>query len=810
MTRNKISLFLVLVLLSTFGAFAQSAKPAKQVTISGVVADSASGEKLPGVTVRLVGNDKKHLLGAITDSKGAFKIERVSQVESVLQFTQVGYQVYTVNPFPEGKLQDVKLTQVRMRTAAVQMSEVEIKGQRPMIEFFPDKQVINIEKIPGATGSVTDALRNSGAVDIDPSTNKISMRGKSNVTIQIDGKPMPMAEDMLTQMPADMIDQVEIMASPSAKDDPEGDAGIINFITKKGQSNNYSGSFTAYRSSRNMNYGSAFINFKQDALNVFGSVNGGFGEFKTNSTSYQNNYNSPVLFDQYSNADGSRKGFMTNAKLGMDYDLDSLNSISLSGTFFKMKGDGYSHERFLIYDNTRAYRYSYQFDNDGELDNNVYSITSNYKKKFNRQGHEITADVFYSYMDNEMPNEMKTDYYDIVRKPVKQKVDNNTGSKTVIAKLDYVNPATAVGKVEAGYNYTFRDRNSDYFFSDYTTATDTWLLNPNFSNEFVYKENIHAVYTTVADKIWIFDYKAGARLEHILSNGNVKTTGEKFDLNYSSFFPSLLVSYQFAPNFLLTLNMARRIRRPQMEYINPFKRITNPTSISVGNPDLKPTYTNMYELGISPFIKGYYTTSTGRPVSMTSVIGDTTYSSMVNNASTKTYGAELTIPIMNDPRFPFKLPDWLLMFNIQATYNHTEEKNSYLKDVYSVNRDVWNVGGNLSLKLWYDVNVMFFGRYMPETKDSRTITNSRTFVGVNLSKELYNKKLKINLTVQDLFNAYKFRTQTYGAEYFTDFKFTNYGMQNISISLTYMFNDFKNRQERNIDDGRDKTDNGMF
>ncbi|MBI2419452.1 MAG: TonB-dependent receptor [Ignavibacteriales bacterium] len=808
--KTKIFVLTMLVLSAIIPVTAQNTKPAKYATITGTVIDSVSGEKLSGVTIRIVGNDKKHLLGAITDNRGTFRIDRVTQDDASVQLSQVGYSTKTIIPFQDKQIKNADLGTIKMQVSAVQMSEVEIKSQRPMVEYLPDKQIINMEKIPGAAGSVTDALRNSGAVDIDPQSNKISVRGKSNVTIQIDGKPMPMAEDMLTQMPANMIDQVEIMANPSAKDDPEGDAGIINFITKKGMSDNYSGSLTMYRSSRNLNYISTFINFKKDKLTLFGSVNGGAGEFLTSSETFQNNYNSTALYKQYSSGDGSREGFMTNAKIGLDYDFDTLNTLSLSGTFFKMKGDGFSHDTYRVYDNTEALKYTYKLNNDGKLDNNVYSLTTNYKHKFDRKGHELTADVFFSYMDNEMPNKLTTVYDYSPSTPKLQNATNNTGSKTIISKLDYVNPATFIGKLETGYNFTIRDRNTEYDFDNFNYTSTNWEHDPNYSNEFIYKENIHAAYVSLADKIWVLDYKLGARAEQILSNGDVKTTGQKFDLNYSSFFPSVLLAYTIAPNFQATLNIARRIRRPQMEYINPFRRVNGPNNYTIGNPDLKPTYTNMYELGISPFIKTYYTTSTGTPVNLVSVVQDTTYSSMVNNASQKTYGAELTIPIMNDARFPFKLPDWLLMCNIQASYRRIEESNSYLQENYSVKRNTFNIGGNLSLKVFYDVNLVFFGRYTPEVKDARSVYNARAFVGVNLSKEFMNKKLKINLTAQDLLKANRNQTQTYGAAYYSDSKFTNYSMQNISISLTYMFNDFKARQERNIDDGRDKSDNGMF
>ncbi|MCE1187564.1 MAG: TonB-dependent receptor family protein [Ignavibacteria bacterium] len=806
---NKRCIALVLCILVIPYMYGQQKKAPTYHTVSGVVVDSATGEKLQGVTVRVISEDPKNHLGAITGPKGEFKIERISAADARLQLSQVGYQVKVMPLFEAGSFIKANMGNIKLQAATVQMGGVEIKATRPMIEYQADKQIINMEKVPGANGSVTDALRNSGAVDVDPQSNKISIRGRSSVNILIDGKPQPMAEDMLTQMPATMIDQVEIVANPSAKDDPEGDAGIINFITKKGTSNNYSGSVTAYKSSKNMQFGSTFINYKHNDLTAYASVNGGGGEFDGDIDGYQISNSSVNNYKTISEGENSRKGFMMNAKTGFDYDFDTANSLSFSGSLYKMKGDGYEHSLFSIYKITDALNYNYNSNNDGNLDYNVYSLTSNYKKKFDKKGHEITGDVFFSYTDNENPTTLTTTYSYSPSDPTRKHIENNTGNKTLIAKLDYVNPTFAsIGKIETGYNFTFRDRTTDY--NVFNMQNDAMLKDLSQSNNFTYKESIHALYATLSSKLFFLDYKLGARLEHIFSHGIVELTNEKFDLDYSSFFPSLMLSYPLNDRFQITLNVSRRIRRPQMEYINPFKRENSHNNYFQGNPDLQPTYTNQYELAFSPILKLYTSYSTGRPVQITTVQDSITTSYMVNNASTKTYGAEITIPLINDPRMPVKLPDWIVMITLQGSYLHYEESNDFLTENYSIKRNTWNMGGNMSFKLPLELNLSVYGRFTPEVKDDRTITNPRSFVGLNISREFMEKKLKISVMANDIFNNSTYRTQTFGSNYYNDSKYHNLMSSSFGISITYLFNDFKQRQERNIDDGRDKSDNGMF
>jgi hypothetical protein len=779
--------------------------------ISGTVVDSISHEPLAGITVMIVpGENKKNTIGTISGSKGEFLLENVKTANPAVHFSAIGYKTKIIDTIQVGKKSVINLGTIRMQQGAVQMSAVEIKAARPMIEYFPDKQVINMEQVPGASGNVTDALKNTGAVDIDPQSNKISIRGRSGVNIMLDGKPLPNAEELLTQMPASMIDQVEITTNPSAKDDPEGDAGIINFITKKGYSDNYSGSFTVYANNKNMRYAAAFLNYRKSKMNVYGSLNGGLGKFSNGLNYAKTFYQSSAYHMLHSDGDQLRDGFMLNGKVGFDYDFDDQNSFSLTGNYFHMKGSGHNNSTNIVYDSMGMARYNYRLTNNGELDNNTYSGTATYKKKFDKKGNEISADVYYSRLTYDTPNDLLTKYNYSVN-PIHQKAISNTGNKTLIVKLDWADPTWSIGKIDAGYNYTYRDRSTDYNYYDYIDSLNIWQRDSAYSNYFKYNENIHAVYTNFGNKLWVIDYRLGLRLEKILSTGTVVTTNQNFALNYTSVFPSLLLSYNISDKLQVTFNLARRIRRPQMEYINPFKRINGPNDISIGNPALQPTYTSLYELAINPVFKVYYTKSTGRPVSITAIQDDSiSVSSTVNNASTKTFGVELMLPIINDSKFPIPLPSWFSMGNVSFTYSRIQESSDYLTESYDISRDAWNLNANLVLKPYDDLNTIFSYRYTPRVADARTITNKKSSLTFTVSKEFFEKKLRVAIIASDILKANMSRTETFSPNYYMDNKWTNFNSQNIAIAFTYKFNDFKAQQERQIDDGRDKTEGGIF
>jgi hypothetical protein len=807
-------IFLVLYLMCGFMPFLHSQTKHQEVhsySISGTIVDSVSKEPLVGITVMIVpGENKKKTIGTISGNKGEFILENVTSAKPAIHFSAVGYKTKIIDTIQTAKISSIHLGTIYMQQGAVQLNTVEIKAARPMIEYYPDKQVINMEQVPGASGNVTDALRNTGAVDIDPQSNKISIRGRSGVNIMLDGKPLPNAEDLLTQMPASMIDQVEITTNPSAKDDPEGDAGIINFITKKGYSDNYSGSFTVYANNKDMKYAAAFINYRKDKMNVYGSLNGGLGKFRSGLNYTKTLYTSSTYHTLHSDGDQLRDGFMLNGKLGIDYDFDDQNSLSLSTSYFNMKGSGHNNAFNTVYDSAGLARYNYDLINNGELNNHTYSGTATYKKKYDKKGNELSADVFYSRLTYDTPTDLLTKY-NYLPSPIHQNSTSSTENKTLIAKLDWANPSWSLGKIDAGYNYTFRDRSTDYGYFDYIDSLNIWQRDTSYSNYFRYRENIHALYTNFGNKLWVIDYRLGLRLEKILSTGTVVTTNQDFALDYTSVFPSLLLSYNISDKLQVTFNLARRIRRPQMEYINPFRRINGPNDISVGNPALQPTYTSLYELAINPVFKVYYTKSTGRPVSITAIEHDSvSVSSMVNNASTKTFGVELMLPIINDNKFPIPLPSWFSMGNISFTYSRIQESSDYLTESYDINRTSWNLNANLVLKPYDDIVTVFSYRYTPRIADARTVTNKKSILTFTLSKEFLDKKLRVALIASDIFKANMSRTETFGTDYYLNNQFTNFNSQNIAIALTYKFNDFKAQQERQIDDGRDKTEGGIF
>ena len=798
---------ILFVLLFSYSSFTQTRH------ITGNVVDFQTGTQMTGVTIAVYSKSNQKVLGgSSSDKKGYFDVKcNFKEKNLLLKLSYIGYETKEIDSltFTNNK---ADLGTIKINPSAVVMNAVEIKGQKPMVEFYIDKQVINMDQVPGAqSGSVSDALRNTGIVEVDPSTSKISVRGNSNVNILIDGKPQVMADNLLSQMPASYIDKVEVITTPSAKDDPEGDAGTINIITKKDKKQNYNGNVSMYSSTMDVGFGSLGLNYRKNSLNVFGSANVYLGDFSRLTSGTRTNYLSDQLHSQIYDGKTRTRGYMSMFKLGMDYDFDTLNTITVSGNFNKTNGKMIISNDNTNYDINNIQTYYYNTVDDGRGDFNNYTISTDYKKKFNTSGHEWTADVFFSNMINSTTDLLTTDYSYLPLTPGLQNSVNDVYNKTLILNTDYVNPMESFGKIEAGYKFTLRDRkatlantNFDYRYGIY----DDSLM--NLSNVFKYRENIHALYFAYSNKISFLEYKLGIRDEQTFTDGLQEVTGEEFKTDYNSLFPTFGLAYKLNELFQLSFNAARKINRPQMEMINPFIKVNGPNNITVGNPKLAPTYVNSFELKFNPLVNIYYSDSKGRPSSISTNIQDSvTVNTTINSASNKNYGFELTIPIINEPRFPVQLPEWFGMFNVRIAYNHFSENGGYLTEVYSINRDSWKFSGNCNLNLWWDVNLIFYYNISLKTQDERYRTSASDFAGVYIKRDFLDKKLTIGININDIFKGVHPVNETYGSNFYSNNRSQTVHNQNIGLSIRYNFNDFTNRKEKDVDDGRDK-EGGLF
>jgi hypothetical protein len=795
-------LFFAILMVSLISSTLISAQnDAEKFKISGAVADLFTNKPLTGASVIIFSKSSgSELKGTKADEKGNFSVDNVPESKVRVRLSMIGYQTQVIDSVALDK--SSRLGLIKLTPTTIELPEIVIKSIKPMIEFHADRQVVNMDRLPGNSGTVTEALKNTGLVDVDPATNKISVRGQG-VKLQMDGHEYTMPSEMLAQLPATMIDQVEVILAPGAKESAEGGTYILNFLTKKETFSNYSGMFSISSSTNKNSSGGTYLNYKAGKLNIFGQAYGGYFGGKNRNESERFVYTSPTMYYQKSRGEGSNNFYSGYLKLGFDYDIDESNSTTVYLNYNGYKNNGENLGNSLVNDRNNIFQYSYRSINNNGGENTNLSFYAFYKKKFETKGNEITFDAMYTMFGNPSDSKMNLDYSNRPGRPQLQNSNTDVTARTFIFKTDYIQPI-GINRLEAGYNFTYRTRNNDYTVENFSYQTGAWLDSLRLSNLFKYNESINALYLTYAHKLGDFDLKVGLRGENLTTEGNQITQNTKFEENFLSLFPNLNLSYKISDLFQVGFNAFRRVTYPQIYYINPFRRNTGPNTFFAGNPKLAPTFTNSFAVNLSQYISVYYNYTTGSYTgAMTTENDSTLLSSYLNLNSEKSYGINLTLPYYNSPMMPFKLPDFISSCYISFNYRFFRQSGQYLTEDLSLTDKTFTLNAYVGIKLWWDIdaNVSLF--YIPKTENRRTVRSEMKFVSLYFSKNLFDRKLRIYLIVNDLLNAQRGNSESIGGNFYTRSSYEQLNSRTIGIGISFLFNDYKERRDRSLDDGRD-------
>lgn len=793
---------LVLVLFCTSVVFSQSGKT---FSIKGRVLDGELLKSpLPGVTVAVINkSSNKIAAGTISDNNGYFSLRKVMPDSAVVQFSLIGYETKRFEVSFAGK-DTLNLGEIRLVPGSITLKTIVIKGEKPPIEYYVDKQVINIDKLPVSPSSVAEALKTVGAVEIEPVTNKITIRGRAGVKILVDGKPFQFNDEYLSQMPAELIEKIEVVSSPSAKDDPEGDAGILNLISKRNLFDSFSGFISLRQASKENTRPSLALNYKSGKINIFTNLTYGHYIEKSSSDRYLISKSAAGTSVATSAGDGSVLSNVYDLKLGMDYEPDESNFVSLSAALTNQKmnidysDNSLRRESYLLQDT----RYSYGSDQDTKYA--TYTLTGFYRNKINSEGCEVTSDIYYANIGQD-------DFYNISTKydyrkdyPYLQKQNEQMKNNTAIFKAAYVNPFSKSARFETGYNFTFRNRSNEYANLYFSYLQDAWLDSLDFSNTFNYKESIHSVYLLYSGKALGINYRLGLRGEKAYTEGLQTVSGENFATDYYSIYPSVNLSYNI--NMMqLFVNYSRRVQRPEMRYLNPFRRNNSPYSASKGNSKLDPVYTNSISAGLMPYFTLFYYDSKGKIISAQTMMQDTVlFSTYINGPKTQEFGIELSLNLSSGKSSPVQLPKWFPTLNTRINVSRFIQKGTYMQEDLSENKTNLYLSSYASFNLWYKANASVSFSYRPESKSQRNKRSSTTDLGISLSRRFLANSLRVTLSIYDVLNKADVIYETYANDFSSKGHFMPHNSRYLALSLSYLFNSYQAKEEREVDDGRDR------
>ena len=640
--------------------------------VTGTVVDAKTRQPVPFATVALISTATgKPVNGAAADDQGKFTISDVVAGSYQLQFSFIGYATVEKPLTIDGNA--VNVGAVALASVTQQLAGVRVEGQRALIEEKVDRTVYNAEQDQTTKGGdATDVLKRVPLLTVDLDGN-VSLRGNQNVRVLINNKPSTITassvSDALKQIPADQIKAVEVITSPSAKYDAEGSGGIINIVTKK---NNLEGKTISVDVSGG-NRGASLGLRGGLRVGKMGFSLGGYGRARYNTPgSFTNNQATYTITDNdlstralntrtTQQADTRTNQVFGRYSLGWDYDLDKYNSLNASVQYGLRNSVNYQ-------DQLQTYSYG------GALG----ALLSNSRRDVQTNDKSNNVDVSLGYLhttdtpqqelsflgvfsrnnrNNDFTNNiLESVVGDSSLAPYRLKNLNNSYNQEITLQADYQTPIGDKQMLEVGAKDIIRRANSDYSYLRADEQTGGFVpltgraAGTTLNNAFNYNQNVASAYVSYTLTL-LKDYtlKAGVRDEYTTINARFRATDTTRIPSYNVAVPSVNLSRKLKNGNLIKFGYNRRIQRPSIQFLNPNLQASNPKSVTVGNPELRPEYTNNYEVGYNTFFKGVNLSSSLFMRNTTASIqavrtplrGDTILTSFRNVGNENAYGLSL-------------------------------------------------------------------------------------------------------------------------------------------------------------------------
>lgn len=821
--KQLLSLVLVFATVITYaqGPNAQSKNP-KKIKVTGTVVDDETGDPLEYATLILESvKDPSVVTGGITNQQGKFNVTADAGLYNIkVEF--LSYKTYTLNN--QNLTKSIDLGVIKLALDVEQLDDVVLVAEKTTVELRLDKKVYNVGKdLTVKGGSVTDVLNNVPSVDVDVE-GAISLRGNESVKILINGKPSALSgldNAALKSLPADAIEKVEVVTNPSARYDAEGTAGILNIILKQSKTAGLNGSVSATVGDPEQYAGSANINLRRDKFNLYTNLSYRDRTGPGNATfenEYLNDDGTTASFEnEYRNYDRSSKNY--NANIGFEYFIDETSSITNSVLYRNSNGLDKADVNFFNFDGNMNPTIERQRNTVEDDDEETVQYSLNYVKRFNDDGNKLTIDYQYS-RSNELENASIEELVsgNASSNPLERTISDNKQIDQLV-QVDYVLPfgKDLASQFEAGYRGNFNFYNTDYDFGEEVNGNFT--SNPNFSNELFYRENINAAYVQLGTKFDKFSLLGGLRMESTDIEIELAETNEINTKNYTNWFPSVFLGYELSEMEQFTLSYSKRLRRPRSRFINPFPSRSSNTNLFFGNPDLDPTFTDAYDLGylkrwdkVLFNISGYYNHSTGVFQFISQETGDfvsiedpanpgstveipVQARTPINLATETRYGLDITSTYTPIRNWRFSLNLNLFQQSLEGEHTYTNFLNEEITQNFDADNFSWFSKFSAKIPLPAEIDFQTNLTYRGPSKNAQTDTKGMFGSDLALSKDILKEKGTLSLSVSDIFNSRKRRSESRTENIFSNSEF-QWRERSVALTFTYRFNQQKNQRNK--------------
>lgn len=794
----------ILLSLLIFGTFIQAnaqfpaggfgggaKKPTVFGRITATILDSVTKQPIDYATVSLISaKDNKSVNGGVTDPKGKLSLQNVAPDTYKLMIGFMGYKTKSVTVTTTPAKPDQNLGTIYISSTENSLADVQVQGTKAVIENKIDRMVYNAEADgTNAGGDATDVMRKVPMLSVDVDGN-VQLRGGA-VRVLINGKPSgtmaSSVSDALKMIPAEQIKSVEVITSPSAKYDAEGSGGIINIITKKSNAQGVSGTVNTSVGTR-QNNGAFNLTAKTGRLSVNTSLGANlayaqdsrllFENITRTDSAGTNRINSII---QNGVSKFSRNGY--NGSFGADYDFNAYDNVSSTFKYNNFSNGGPGSADYILN--------GVPLKNVSNMDVgfNNFDWNVDYKHTTKKEGEEFTisGQLLSGSNTTDFENE-------IIGSPFPAISSNNIGrNKEYTAQTDYTYPFSKSTILEVGAKGIFRNINSEF--------------SNNTAQDFEYSQDVASAYGVISFKLnKKLNFKGGLRSEYTAIDFNTAQGGTQKN-DYFNLFPSAIISQTLKGNATLKLSYNRRVQRPSLAYLNPFRNESDQFNIRQGEPTLNPELSDNLELGYSTFIKGsvinasvFYRRTGGVIESSITPFRegslDKTLTTYINVGTAQTYGANLFGSY--NPK-----PKWTLMTNLGVNTYEVSNTQTGVSTGTFLN---YNIFGRSAYGFGKGYNFELFGVVNSPRRTYQGKTDAMVFYGASFKKDILNKKGSIGINTLNPFTrdlhikTVNNSVTNVGNKVSTLFQSSNiyYPLRSFGVNFSYSFGKLKFTEKKKI------------
>jgi outer membrane receptor protein involved in Fe transport len=767
--------------------------------IYGTVLDRSSNSPIEYANIVIRSEkDSSIVTGTVSKKDGTFSMPTLPKGKYITDVRFLGFKQKLINVEIKREDESINLGKILIEPDPLKLGEVVIQGDRSPISYQIDKKVIDVGKMQTViSGTAADVLQNVPSVTVDIEGN-VSLRGSTNFTVLIDGRPTIMdAQDALQQIPATSLEKIEIITNPSAKYDPEGTSGIINIIMKKNQNLGLSGIMNA-NFGLNKKYGGDFLfQYKTDSFTAFFGSDYNKRNFPgTNRTENRFIANNTSYLNSEGTSQSQRNG--SGIRGSIEFNLSKSAFLNLGGRFGQRNGIQNSTLNYTEWSTDDPSQQLYTSIGSFDRKGNYAEANLVYNQRFLNEGHEIKAEFNSGYDEDNESSVTKKIVGGLATDG--ERIDNSGPSREFEGKVDYTLPFSTDSKFEAGYEgeAEISEEYNDLF--QFNGLTQNFDPQSQLNYGIKYRNSDQALYSMYSNKLFGIAVQGGLRTEYTFRSIILDKDNQRFSINRWDFFPTLHTSYKIGEVTQTMASYTRRIQRPHGWELEPYIMWTDANNVRQGNPDLKPQYIDSYEAGIQTLIK---------EISISADI----YYRMVHNKIERirsVYQPNVTLTSMDNIGHDYSIgSEYMIIFDPVKFWNVNLMANIYNYKVEGVLPDGpftrtsfnWSTRFNNVFKINKSAQLQFNLNYNSPTVSSQGRMEDFFSIDVSAKHEFFDRLLTATLQVRDLFGTAKMENRSQGSDFY-NYSYMKRESPVVMLNLRLNFNNFE--RER---DERDRNDN---